>query len=473
MKRLIIYSLILSLLHGGKAFSQNLSVEASLSQDSIIIGQHIELRIEAKSEKNIEILPALFEDTIVDGIEILRIFDIDRTKSDAEFDRFTESFLVTSFDTGYYHISGLKYRFVENNDTSEIFTNELELFVRPFVLLDTIPVDTIYTGSGGVVLFGQDGFENELRRAIPDSVKRKLSADSLQIVQEQVKQQIFQIYTSHVMNNAGLTDRDKILQISEASSQLMFIVDRSGIKEKHIVAGSVDTVFVQEFESVNRGQALFTLYQIKDIDDALFSTPFTMEEFWYYFLQFLKKYWWLLLLLLLIIGSVIYYFKYYKKGEVPTFLKIKVQEPAHVIALRKLNNIKNEKIWKSGQHKEFHVQITEAVREYIENRFGVNALEMTSSEILEGTTSHIEDDNFARLKQILLLADSVKFAKAVPLQNENDLSLKNAFEFVESTKEIEEEEKVEKLEAQIEVKPDDTKINISNEDIDKDKNQIK
>jgi hypothetical protein len=135
-------------------------------------------------------------------------------------------------------------------------------------------------------------------------------------------------------------------------------------------------------------------------------------------------------------------------------LKIKPEEPPHVIALRELEIIRKEKIWSKGQIKEYHVQITDVVREYIEKRFGVFAVEMTTSEILESFENNelISEADFMKLRQILELADNVKFAKYQALQNENDLSLKNSFDFVENTKEIiDENSKIIQTEAVIEI----------------------
>lgn len=449
MKRILIYVVILFL--ASNIFGQNGNkADASFYRDSIIIGQHTELIVNVSFEKGEQVLMFQGEDTIIDGIEILHRFEPQHAEG-----IFTEKFIITSFDTGYYYIPSIVMRKVKESDTFNLQTNSLELFVIPYIIIDTIPVDTIYSGVNGFIVTGKDGFRKDIDKMIPDSVKRQISADSLQIVKEGVKQQFLQMFASQIMNNTGLTDRDEIFLIAEANEQSMFIVNRTGILEKHIVAGSVDTVFVQEFQQVNQGDALFTLYKIKDIDENLFNTPFNLSELIYYILDFLKKYWWLVLILVIIIFAIVYYFVFYIKGKVPTFLKIKSPEPAHIIALRKLELIKKEKIWQKGEYKEFYVQLTNVVREYIDKRFGVFAMEMTSSEIIENTTEVLEsDDLLGKLTQILTLADAVKFAKAQPLQNENDLSIKNAFEFVDQTKEIEEVEKTHKLDAEIEIVED-------------------
>ena len=93
------------------------------------------------------------------------------------------------------------------------------------------------------------------------------------------------------------------------------------------------------------------------------------------------------------------------------------------------------KLWQQGLNKEYYTALTETVRKYIVDRFGVNAMEMTSAEILDMLSKEeIVVPVYDRLKQILLLADYVKFAKIHPLPDENDLSLTNAYLFVNETK---------------------------------------
>lgn len=113
--------------------------------------------------------------------------------------------------------------------------------------------------------------------------------------------------------------------------------------------------------------------------------------------------------------------------------------PPHTRALKELDKIKQSKIWQQNREKEFYTSVTDVLRKYILERFNINALEMTSSEIIDKVknNSQIESDSAVdNLQQVLQLADMVKFAKQKPLQDENDLSLMNAFFFVTQTKEV-------------------------------------
>ena len=104
-------------------------------------------------------------------------------------------------------------------------------------------------------------------------------------------------------------------------------------------------------------------------------------------------------------------------------------------AIKELDEIKQQKLWQQGRSKEYYTLITDTLRKYIEERFGINAMEMTSGEILELIRKNSEAQSvYDNLRQILQLADFVKFAKMNPLPDENDLSMMNAYLFVNQTK---------------------------------------
>ena len=103
-----------------------------------------------------------------------------------------------------------------------------------------------------------------------------------------------------------------------------------------------------------------------------------------------------------------------------------------------------KKLWQNGRDKQYHTELTDILRQYIEQRFEVPAMEKTSDEILDELYELAETQkaSLANLKQILSIADLVKFAKYQPLADENQLSFMNAKMFVEQTKKIEIEEPV-------------------------------
>lgn len=143
------------------------------------------------------------------------------------------------------------------------------------------------------------------------------------------------------------------------------------------------------------------------------------------------------ILLVVVVIAAVAYFIYRWKSSKPLvpFKKAEVYVPPHVKAIRELDEIKSKKLWQQGRMKEYHSGITDALRKYIEERFNVGAMEMTSGEILAALRGISDvDSSYDGLKQILQLADFVKFAKYSALPDENELSMMNAYLFVNNTK---------------------------------------
>jgi hypothetical protein len=117
-----------------------------------------------------------------------------------------------------------------------------------------------------------------------------------------------------------------------------------------------------------------------------------------------------------------------------------IADPAHVIAFRELEKLKNEKLWESGEVKLYYSRLTEILRQYLENRFAVYSLEMTTSETLDALvkSGFKKDEKYASLKSILNGADLVKFAKYKPDPDENSDHFDKSWKFVENTKPLEE-----------------------------------
>lgn len=153
------------------------------------------------------------------------------------------------------------------------------------------------------------------------------------------------------------------------------------------------------------------------------------------------------LLLVALIVLLILYLRKRKKNQ-PLFAKVKPTEPAHVIALRKLDEIKHQKLWETGKVKEFHSELTDTIRFYLDERFELSTIESTTDEILAAVKSVDQQSEWhVKLKEILERADLAKFAKFTPLQDENEMSLKYAYKIIETTivEVIPEEEKVQEV----------------------------
>ncbi len=137
----------------------------------------------------------------------------------------------------------------------------------------------------------------------------------------------------------------------------------------------------------------------------------------------------------LLVFIVVYYIKKRKKQE-PLFKIRKPEEPPHIIALRELDKLKENKLWQKGKIKLYHSELTFIIRKYIERRYQTGAMEQTSNEIIEALVKSGFNNNtqLGQLKILLFSADMVKFAKAKPLPDENETALLNSYIFVNETK---------------------------------------
>ncbi|HPI68913.1 MAG TPA: hypothetical protein PLX41_01365 [Bacteroidales bacterium] len=117
----------------------------------------------------------------------------------------------------------------------------------------------------------------------------------------------------------------------------------------------------------------------------------------------------------------------------------KPTEPAHVIAFRELKKLQENEIWQKGEIKKYYSCLTEIVRQYIENRFGIYALEMTTSETLAALirSGLKKNESYSVLESVLIASDLVKFAKYQPQASDNENHFSNVWKFVEDTAEEE------------------------------------
>ena len=118
----------------------------------------------------------------------------------------------------------------------------------------------------------------------------------------------------------------------------------------------------------------------------------------------------------------------------PLFGKPTPQDPPHIVALRDLDRIRSEKLWQTGNQKQYYTEITDTLRVYIEKRFGVKTIERTSGEILvDLSVKDIQPSDFESLKDLFGTADLVKFAKYTASESENENAVPVAVRFVNDT----------------------------------------
>lgn len=158
------------------------------------------------------------------------------------------------------------------------------------------------------------------------------------------------------------------------------------------------------------------------------------RSFWDWVPDWLYELWWLWLVLILAILAAIYFGSKYRKTGKFMSLPEKPQPKPWVVALQRLESLKAKNLWENGLEKEYFTDLTDILRDYLFQRFGINAMEMTSRQIMQ-TLADQEDVREKRsyMRKILDIADFVKFAKVRPLPADNVEAFENAINFVKET----------------------------------------
>jgi hypothetical protein len=169
---------------------------------------------------------------------------------------------------------------------------------------------------------------------------------------------------------------------------------------------------------------------IRDIK-ANMRTPVDVQEVFPYFLA--------LVALALIVITVIFIIRKIRRKDTKTEAIVPT-EPAEVIALRQLEQLRVEKPWIQKPVKMYYIYLTDILRHYIERRYHIMALEQTTDEILKDLKkAGSAANNLEKLASILKLADLVKFAKLIPDEVENGIQVEEAIVFVKNTMPVMEE----------------------------------
>ena len=135
-----------------------------------------------------------------------------------------------------------------------------------------------------------------------------------------------------------------------------------------------------------------------------------------------------------IVGILIWYLirRNQRKEELAEFAKKKL--PPHIIALKKLDQLQKAELWQKGEIKSFQSHLTFILREYLEERFKIPALESTSDEIISDLAkTDLNEEQTNELKHILQTADLVKFAKSEPPVEVHEKAFQNILAFVKET----------------------------------------
>ena len=151
---------------------------------------------------------------------------------------------------------------------------------------------------------------------------------------------------------------------------------------------------------------------------------------------------------LFVIMCVLTYYLWTRlKENKPVIARVRLVKkiPPHQRALKEIEGIREKKMSMQEDRKAYYTMLTDVLRKYIRERFGFNALEMTSSEIIARLQQDGDKKMIDELKELFTTADLVKFAKYSTLINENDANLVNAVEFINTTK-LENQPAIERVE---------------------------
>ena len=224
-----------------------------------------------------------------------------------------------------------------------------------------------------------------------------------------------------VSQDNGFMSRSMVYTLTSFDDTLYYLppmtvkIDGKPYKSKSlalkVLTIEVDTAHVDQF------------FEPKDVQDNPFQWSDWSLSFW-------------LSVLMLVLLAVTYYLYLRLRDNKPIIKTIRIVKRLlpHQKAMKEIEQIKADKMVNSENSKEYYTKLTDTLRKYIEERYGFNAMEMTSSEIIEKLTATQDENAISELRQLFLTADLVKFAKYSTLINENDRNLVNAIDFINQTK---------------------------------------
>ncbi len=304
----------------------------------------------------------------------------------------------------------------------------------------------------------------EAQSVLP-TISSQLSADTIRIGDRvtltiDVEKDVMQHISFPVLNFSQENESDEkqtITSVEVIKDSKVDTVSKDGRRE-HLRKRYEMAIYDEGIYNLGRAQVL---YIDKNIEDTLFAereeqivvltmpidtTMTTVRE-----LKPQKTLKWLLAehigyigvgvgVLLLLAGVIVLLILYLRKRgrHISDLFKPAPPVPAHIVAIEALERLRNEKLWQSNKHKQYYSALSDILRVYLDGRFSIGAMEMTTDEIDASLrNTDIEQKQKMNLLAVLRDADLVKFAKALPEPEENELAYDRAYYFVENTKPVE------------------------------------
>lgn len=138
------------------------------------------------------------------------------------------------------------------------------------------------------------------------------------------------------------------------------------------------------------------------------------------------------LLIALLIAAIIWIIIRRKQNKPIVVLPKPKPIPADKKAISDLEALRRKELWQKGRIKRYYTDMTDIVRRFLRNMYGISATEMTTRQTLNAFHGIADwsEDSESLLRQLLQQADMVKFAKSQPQSYEHDQAMQNAIDFI-------------------------------------------
>lgn len=164
--------------------------------------------------------------------------------------------------------------------------------------------------------------------------------------------------------------------------------------------------------------------------DNIHSLPFDIIE-------------WIPLILLFILAICLLFLSYYfykKSKRANKSIKNKTLSKRllpHEKALQEINRVKEQNKNTDRDEKQYYTELIDILRNYLSERFMINAMELTSEQIINQLKDEGDKAKITELQHVFKTADLVKFAKYSTIETERNYSMLNVVQYIEDTKSME------------------------------------